>query len=217
MRLNRALALAGAAAATVIAACEHPPFAPRWDTPFNVPLSTQSIALGDMVPPSPLNVIPPNTPLPDSFPAQQQDVSGALGLALKQIVTDPKRCTSPVDPSLSCDMFTLTVTKTTPVAVADTLFVASTVAALGGTVADTTAGTVVFPISLGAATTAASDTLYLTHTSVRMLQAAGDSGTAIYVRLRGTVTNPGPGNVTITAADSIGVKLSATFSVAVSH
>ncbi len=213
MRLNRALALAGATAATLLAACEHPPFAPKWDVPLNVPLSTQSIALSDMVPPSPLNVIPPNTPLPDSFPAQQQDLSGALGDGLKHIVTDSTRCFSPVDPTRSCNLLKLTVTKTTPVAVADTLFVANSAAGLNAL----TPGTVVFPIAIAAAATTATDSVFLTYASVRMLQAASDSTGTVYVQLRGTVTNPGPGNVTITAADTIGVNLSATFSVAVSH
>lgn len=213
MRLNRALALAGATAATVFAACKEPPFAPRWDAPWYLPLSTQSIALSDMVPPSPLNVIPPNTPLPDSFPAQQQDVSGVLETVLKNIVTDPARCTSPVTPSLSCDLVKLTVQKTTPVAVTDTLFVASSRAGLNAA----TAGTVVFPISLAAATTAATDSMYLTQASVQMLQQAGENSTPLFVQLRGTVTNPGPSNVTITAADTIGVNLSATITVAVSH
>jgi hypothetical protein len=213
MRLNRALALAGATAATVFAACEHPPFAPRWDAPWNLPLSTQSIALSDFVPPSPLNVIPPNIPLPDSFPVQQQDLSGVLGTGLKHIVTDTTRCTSPVNASLSCDVIRLTVTKTTAVSVADTLYVALTQSGLNGV----TPGTIVFPIGIAAATTTQTDSIFLTQASVRMLQEAVDSTGAVYVQLRGTVTNPGPGNVTITGADSIGVNLSATLSVAVSH
>ncbi len=213
MRLNRALALAGATAATVFAACEHPPFAPRWDTPFNLPLSTQSIALSDFVPPSPLNVIPPNTPLPDSFPVQQQDVSGTLKNFIGKIVTDSTRCTSLVDPSRSCDVIRLTVTKPTPVTVADTLFVALAQSGLNAA----TPGTIVFPIGIAAAATSLTDSMYLTHASVQMLKDAVDSTGSVYVLLRGTVTNPGPGNVTIGAADVIGVNLSATLSVAVSR
>ncbi len=216
MRLNRALAMAGATAATVFAACEHPPFAPKWDAPWNLPLSTQTIALSQFVPPSPFNVIPADSSAPNSF-LQQQDVSGTVKDLLKNIVTDPARCTSPVDPSLSCDLLTLTLTKTTPVAVTDTLFVANSPGTIGSSVADTAAGTIVFPIDLGAATAAATDTVYLTRTSVRMLQQAGSNGTPLYVQLRGRVTNPGPGDVTITGADSIGATLSATVTVAVSR
>jgi hypothetical protein len=213
MRLNRALALAGATAATVFAACKEPPFAPRWDAPWYMPLSTQSIALDSMVPPSPLNVIPPNTPLPDSFPAQQQDVSGVLETVFKNIVTDPARCTSPVNAALSCDLLKLKVAKTTLVAVTDTLFVASSLGGLNAV----TPGTIVFPISLAAAATAATDSVYLTPASVLMLQQAGETSSPLFVQLRGTVDNPGPGNVTITAADTIGVNLSATITIAVSR
>jgi hypothetical protein len=213
MHLNRALALAGAMGAIVLASCEHPPFAPKWDTPFYMPLSTQTIALANFVPPSPLNVIAPGGSAPDSFAVQQQQVSGALGDALKNIVTDSTRCVSAVDPTRSCDVMRLTVTKTTAVAVADTLFVAYRVSALNAA----TPGTIVFPIDLAATATTQADSVYLTQASVQMLRAAADSSGALYVLLRGRVTNPGPGTVTITSADSIGVDLSATISVAVSH
>jgi hypothetical protein len=213
MHRNRALALAGAMGAIVLASCEHPPFAPRWDTPFDMPLSTRTIELAGFVPPSPLNVIPAGTTAPDSFPVQQQQVSGALGDALKHIVTDSTRCVSTSAPPLSCDVMRLTLTKTTAVAVADTLFVAYRVAALHAAAP----GTIVFPIDLAATATTQTDSVYLTQASVQMLQAAADSSGALYVLLRGRVTNPGPGTVTVTSADSIGVDLSATISVAVSH
>lgn len=214
MRLNRALALAGAVATTVFAACKEPPLAPRWDAPMYMPLSTQNIALGDFVPPSPFNMIPPGVSAPDSFPAQQQDVSGVLKDVFKNIVTDPARCTAPADPTLSCDLLTLAVRKTTAVAVTDTLFVANSQSGLNAL----TTGTVVFPIGLAVTDDSVTDSLYLTQASVLMLQAAGQNGTPLFVQLRGTVNNPSATDtVTVTSADSIGVSLSATVTIAVSH
>jgi hypothetical protein len=207
------LALAGALAAMYCTACKEPPLAPRWDADMYVPLSTQSIALADFVPPAPFNVMPPDTTVSESFPTQTQDVSGVLGDLLKNIVTDPTRCTSAVDPTLSCDLMTLTVTKTTPVAVTDTLFVADSPSGLNAA----GFGTVVFPVTLADTTTALTDSLYLQQASVQMLQAAGANGTPLYVQVRGQASNPSASPVTITAADSIGVSLSATIRVAVSH
>ena len=132
---------------------------------------------------------------------------------LKNIVTDPARCTAPADPTLSCHLLTLTLQKATQVALADTLFVANTLAGLNGL----TSGTVVLPIGLAVSDDSVTESMYLTPASALMLQEAGKNGTPLYVQVRGTVSNPGAGPVTITSADSIGVSLSATITIAVSH
>lgn len=213
MRLHRALAMAGAAAATALAACKEPPFSPRWDAPMYMPLSTQSIALADFVPPSPLNVIPPAASVPDSFPVQVQDVSGVLGDLLKNVVTDPSRCAAAALPGQACNLMTLSVTKTTAVAVTDTLFVAGSPTGLNVL----TTGTIVFPVSLTASPGTVTDSLYLSAPSLQMLLEAGQNKTPLYVQLRGTVSNPGASPVTITSADTIGVALSTSILVSVTH
>ncbi|OYV68849.1 MAG: hypothetical protein B7Z72_07950, partial [Gemmatimonadetes bacterium 21-71-4] len=107
----------------------------------------------------------------------------------------------------------LTITKTTPVAVTDTLFVANSVSNLNAA----GIGTVVFPVTLTASQGTVTDALSLPQASVQMLQAAGANGTPLYVQLRGQVSNPSASPVTITGADSIGVSLSATVLITVSH
>jgi hypothetical protein len=213
MRLPRASALAGAMAATFFSACKEPPFSPRWDVPMYLPLSTQSIALGDFVPAAPFNVIRPDSSARDSFPAQVQAISGVLGDLLKNVVSDPSRCAAAALPGQACDLMTLSLTKTTAVSVTDTLFVASSLSGLNAA----TVGTIVFPVSATSSPGTTTDSLSLSQASLQMLLAAGQTGTPLYVLLRGRVTNPGASPVTITAADSIGVSLSGSLLVSVTH
>jgi hypothetical protein len=208
MRLHRALALAGAAAGLLSAACKEPPFAPRWDANMYMPLSTQAIHLDRLV--SPLTALPPGATR-DSFVVQPQDASGVLGDLLKNMVTDSTRCTS--TGSLSCDLLTLSLTKTTQVAVTDTLFVANSRSTLN----PAGPGTIVFPVTLAATQTALTDSLYLPPESVRMLEGVGQSGDTLYVLLRGQVSNSSGSAIPVAAADSLGVSLSATILVAISH
>jgi hypothetical protein len=209
MNLRRTLALLGAVAAMAATACDVP-FAPRWDADMYMPLSTQPIHLNTFFTGG---VIPPATSGTVSFPAQQQDISGVLGDVLKKMVTDPGRCTSTVNPALSCDLMTLTVKKTTAVAANDTLFVANAQANLVAS----GPGTVVFPIVLAATDATKTDSVYLTQASVQMLQTAGQNGTPLWIQLRGRVSNPGASPITLTGADSLGITLAATVRVAVSH
>ncbi len=207
---SRAVALAGALAGGVFAACKEPPLAPGWDTDLNMPLSAQAIHLDRLI--APLTALPPGS-APDSFAVQPQDVSGVLGDLLKNLDTDPAHCTSAADSTLSCDHLTVSVTKTTPVAVTDTLFVANSRSGL--TAAGS--GTIVFAVAMGAAQTSLADTLYLQRASVQMLQTAGQHGDTLFILLRGRVTNASGAPIPVTGADSIGVSLSATIRVAVSH
>jgi hypothetical protein len=176
-----------------------------------MPLSTQTIHLDNLI--SPLVAIPPATPVPDSFAVQTQDVSGVLGDVLKNLVTEPARCTSAANPARSCDLLVLTIKKTTAVTATDTLFVANAPGGLNAA----TAGTVVFPIGLAAADLTKTDSLYLTQASVTMLQLAGANDLPLYILLRGRVTNPSASPLPITSADSLGISLSATLRVAISH
>ena len=212
MHVRRALALIGAVAAAAFTACKEPPFAPRWDSDMFMPLSTQPIRL-DSVFKATGGIIPPATSAPDSFPPQQQAISGVLGDVLKNLVTDASRCSSTVNPALSCDQLKLTITKNKPIAVQDTLFVANSKANLSAA----GAGTVVFPISLAAADVTKSDSVNLTQTSVGMLQAAWKSDTPLLIMLRGRACNPGAGTITVTNADTLFVTTSVTMRIAVVH
>jgi hypothetical protein len=210
MPLRRAHALIGAAAAAAFAACSDVPFTPKWDADMYMPLSTRSIALADSFPGG---VMPGSSSLSVDFPALEQDVSGVLGELLRNLVTDPARCASSTNPSLSCDRLVLTVTKRTPVAGDDTLFVANSQANLNAS----GPGTIVFPINLLASDLSKTDSIFLTHQSVAMLQTAAEDEVSLWVQLRGRVSNPSASAVSITGADSLGLALSATVRVAVSH
>jgi len=178
-----------------------------------LPLSTQPVALSNFVPPPPLNVIPAGGSRNINFLPLPQSDSGVLREVLKNLVTDPARCSSPANAALSCDVLTLTITKTTAVAAQDTMFVAN---ALGNLTASGP-GTIVFPVSLATSDVSKTDSLYLSQSSVTMLQTAAQDGAPLWIQLRGQVSNPGASPVTITSADVIGIKLSATLRVQVSH
>ena len=173
-----------------------------------MPLSTQPIALIDFA-----TFIPGNTAVNVSFLPQEQDVGGVIGTLLKNMVTDPARCTLASNPSLSCDLLTLTVTHPAGLSAQGTLYVADAQADLN----NPRPQTIVFPVDMPATMTETTDSLYLTQASVAMLQAAGEAGTTLWIQFRGQVGNPGASPITVTAADTVGVTLAATVRVAVSH
>lgn len=208
MLVHRALAATAAVTVLLLAACTEPPFAPRWDADMYMPLSTQPIALLNFA-----AFIPGGTSVNVSFPAQEQEASGVIGDLLKNMVTDPARCTLASNPSLSCDLLTLTVTHPAGLSAQGTLYVADAQADL----TNPQPQTIVFPVTVPATMTETTDSLYLTQASVAMLQAAGDNGTTLWVQYRGQVGNPGVNSVTVTAADTVHVTLAATVRVAVSH
>jgi len=208
MHVRRALALLGAVTAAAFTACKELPFTPRWDADMFMPLSTQPIRLSTVLG---LGVIPPNVSAPDSFPPQRQPISGVLGDVLKNLVTDASRCSSTVNPALSCDQLKLTITKTQPITAQDTLFVANALANLNAA----GPGTVVFPISLAATDLTKSDSISLTQASVGMLRAAGHSSTPLWIQLRGRA-NSGAG-VTVSSSDSLAITTSVTVRIAVVH
>jgi hypothetical protein len=201
MRVRRALGLAGAVMAGAFAACKDIPFAPKWDADMYMPLSTKSIYLNQAFP---IGFIPPNTSGNVSFPPQQQDVGGAVKDVLKNLVTDPTRAQT---------VLTLTVGKHTAISANDTLFVAPDSISL--TAPNT--GRVVFPLGLATSDTSVTkgDTIALA--SIQMMQTAATNQTPLWIQMRGKVSNPSTGPVTITSADSITIKLTVTARVAVSH
>lgn len=134
-----------------------------------------------------------------------------LGDVLKNLVTDATRCSSTVNPALSCDQLKLTISKTQPITAQDTLYVANAQANLNAA----GPGTVVFPMSLAATDATKSDSIFLTQTSVGMLRAAGQNGTPLWIQLRGQA-NSGAG-ITVTSSDSLAITTSVTVRVATVH
>lgn len=212
MRLPRALAPLSAVAAVAVVACDVP-FAPKWDADMYIPLSTQPIQLSQFVPPPPLNVIPGNGSLSVSFDPQVQDVTGPIHDVLKNAESDQEKCQSSVSPALMCHVLAVTTTKTTAISALDTLFVSPD--SLG--LFTTRPGGIVFPIPLAATDLTSTDSLFLSAAQLGMLQNAAESEQGLWIQLRGRVTNPSASPVTITAADSIGIKLAATLRIRISH
>jgi hypothetical protein len=184
-----------------------------------MPLTTQPIHL-DAVPAFGLGVIPPSVSDTVSFPPQPQDVSGPLQQMLKE-AADSSHCTAATNPALSCNVLALTITKTTPIAAHDTLFVAPDSASLfappGTTPYTSTAGGILLPVALAAADTAVGDTINISQASMSMLRTAGQTGQPLWIQFRGQVSNPSASPITLTSADSIGIAVAVTMSVAISH
>jgi stage V sporulation protein SpoVS len=212
MRLHRALATLGAAAAVATAACDVP-FAPKWDADMYLPLTTQPIHLASFVPGPPLNVIPGNGALTVSFPPQQQDVTGPIRDVLKNAETDPAKCQATGNAALTCHVLALTITKTTAIAAQDTLFVAPDSAGLF----TPRTGGIAFPVPVLATDLTRTDSINLSPAQITMLQNAANASQNVWVQLRGRVTNPSASAITITVADSIAIKVSATIRIRVSH
>jgi len=212
MRYRRALALLGASAAILFTACKEPPFAPRWDADWYVPLSFQTI-------PVPVGTIPNGAPpIADSFPngPLSQDMSGVLGTVTKNLVTDPARCSAPTNPNLSCDLVTVTISKTLALTVQDTLFIGNAANVLNA--AGQAAGTILLPVALSGAQQSLTDSLYLSPTQVSMLQAVGSSEGQLWIQVRGVLSNQSGSTITTTSADAIGItSLTATMRIAISH
>jgi hypothetical protein len=204
MHVRRALALVGAVTAAAFAACKEPPFAPRWDADEYLPLTTQPIALSGFVPAAPLNVIPNGGATNVSFPPQKQDVSGAIGDVLKNLVTDPTRART---------VLTLTISKTRPISATDTLFVAPD----SGSLTLPNPSRIVLPVALAPADVTVTDSVNVALGSITMLQSAGRNKTPLWIQLRGRVSNSSGSTITITNSDSLNFKLTVTARIAVVH
>ncbi len=192
MRLLRTLV--PLAAAALAAACDVP-LAPKWDADWHLPLSTQSIHLNTTFP----IPIPAGASGLASFAPVSQALDASVGQILDKVVTDPTR---------SHSVLTLVVSKTTPVALQDTLLVANGTGGLNAS----TPGTIVFPVSLAAGDLTKADSIVVTPASISMLQNAN----TVWIQVRGRVSNPGSSPVPITAADSISIRASMTLRIAVS-
>ncbi|OGT94992.1 MAG: hypothetical protein A2083_05640 [Gemmatimonadetes bacterium GWC2_71_9] len=188
MRPSRLTLAAGALALLAAPACNDVPVLPKWDAEWYVPLPSQSIALGG-ADRFPIGVpIPPGTSASVSFPVQSLALDQAIGRILRQPLSDGRAI----------------VTIATPFALdgADTLFVAADSTAL----TNPAAARIVVPFTLVASQSSITDTVEITQ-GLSVLSTAAQNDASLYVQVRGRVTYSGTASQTVTAADSIGVKL----------
>lgn len=196
MRLSvRPALVTGALAALAATACDVP-FAPRWDADWNVPLPSQKITLLGQFP---APIVPAGTSANVSFPAQPQKLDASIGTILQQ--------------ELRSASLTLTLTKSVAISGNDTLFVASSRANLNSPLP---ASTIVLPMSFSAADTRVDSTIAVSAAGLAMLQLVAAAEDSLFVQLRGRATNPGPGTITLTATDSIGIRLALIARIGVS-
>lgn len=188
-------ACAAALVTCVTLGCEDVPLLPKWDADFNVPLPSQRIGLLGPFP----AVVPPGTSGNVSFPPQQEPLDDAVGDLL-------------VDKLKAADVI-LTLSTTVPLDGADTVFVAANNADLTNAAAQR----IVVPVTLVAAVPTLTDTVPVNAGGLAMLQTVAQNSGTLFIQLRGRVTYPGPGNRTITANDSIGVRLALLARIAVSR
>ncbi len=177
------------------AACRDVPLIPHWYADWNVPLPSQDIAL---LGPFPFTVMP-GISASIGFPPQRQPLTGTAGDLLGQ--------------ELSNAALVLSIRKTVPVSGTDTVFVAADSAGLR----DSTATRIIVPVSVAATDQAITDTVPIQPAGLAMLQQLALAHGSAWVQLRGRVAFNGPGTLTVTAADSVHVRLSLLATIAVSH
>lgn len=189
MRPSRLTLAAGVLALLAAPACNDVPVLPKWDAEWYVPLPSQAIALGGAGQ-FPIGVpIPPGTSASVSFPVQSLALDQAIGRILRQQLSNGRVILNVVTP------FALDG--------ADTLFVAADPASLTNP-ADT--ARIVVPFTLVASQSSITDTVGITQ-GLSVLSTAAQNDASLYVQVRGRVTYSGTTSRTVTAADSIGVRL----------
>jgi hypothetical protein len=199
MRTHRlAAGLLAAAAVSVSVACQDVPLLPKWDADWYIPLPSEAIALGGAGGVFP-GTVPPGTSANISFPPQTQQLDESVGSLLRQ--------------ELSNGRIIVTLTKTLAVSGSDTLFIAPDQASL--TV--NTASVIVVPVAFTATDLSVTDTATVLPSGLTMLKNVADAQGTLWIQLRGQVSYNGSGNLTVTAADSIGVKLAMLATIAVSR
>jgi len=186
------LAAAGVAATVtcVTLACKDVPLLPKWDADWYLPLTSQGVALlGPFA-----GSVPPGTSASVSFLPLPQSLDGAIGSLLQQ--------------PLSNGRVIVTLSKGLPVSGADTVFLSGT---SGGVPVDT------FAVAFAAGDASVTDTIPIGSAGLSLLSSQASSNGSIYIQLRGRISYNGAGNLTVTSADSIGVKLALLATIAVSR
>jgi hypothetical protein len=194
----RLRAAAVVAVTTVTLGCKDIPLLPTWDADWYVPLTSRGVSLS-----GPFGgfggTVPAGTSVPFSSAVQQQSLDGAVGGVIDQEVRGAE--------------VIVTLTKTLAISTDDTIFVAASAADL----TNAAATRVVVPTSLAAADQRVTDTVAIGQAELTMLRNVASAGGDIYVQLRGQATWAGPGTLTVTSTDSIGMRLALLTRIAVSR
>lgn len=191
----RLRAVAVALVTTVTLGCEDIPLLPTWDADWNVPLTSRGIQLSTAFGGS----VPAGTSADISSTVQPQSLDGAIGGLLDQEIRSAE--------------VIVTLTKTLAISADDTIFVAASAADL----TNAAATRVVVPMALAAADQSVTDTVPVPAAAVTMLRTTAAAGGTLYVQLRGRATWAGPGSLTVTPTDSIGMRLALLARIAVSR
>ncbi len=172
----------------VTSACKDVPLLPHWDSSWNVPLPSQALVIPTGIP------IPSGLSAPASF--QTQD---ALDKSVGQLLSNAADTGSVI----------LTVSKQASLALSGNFTVDIDSSGAFG------ASKISIPVSFAATATTVTDTA---HANLGMIRAAADNNGTLYIRMNGTVTNPGPGTVTPNSSnDTITVKIAAIATIHVSQ
>jgi len=179
----------------VTIACKDIPGLPHWDADWNVPLPSQDISLFASFP----GAVPPGTSANVGFAPQTQTLDGSVGAILDQ--------------DLSNAALVVMLSKTVAVSGTDTVFVAPDSLSL----TSGPATRIVVPFSFLASDLSVTDTVPVSSAGIAMLKSVAQANGSLWIQLRGRVSNPGPGTLTVTPADSLHVRLSLLATIAVSQ
>jgi hypothetical protein len=186
-------ALTAACALTIaLAACEDIPLLPRWDADWYVPLPSQAIS----VPFS--GSIPAGVGAPASF-TEQQEMEGSIGDILRE--------------TLRGATVIITLTKSVALQVDDTLVVSNNAA----DTLNPAAAPIFMSLAMATTDTETDDTLVVSQAGIDMLRATAEAQGTLFVHVRGQLSNPGPGSVTVNPSDSIGVRIALIARIAMSR
>lgn len=194
------LGLAGAVLVTgVTTACEDLPLLPRWDAPFVLPIASRGVAFNTVGFPANL---PAGTfgPVPVSTPVETQPLDGTVGDALNE--------------KLRGGSLIFTVSSDLPVDGSGTLFVANSSAALAG---GPSANRIDAPFTIAASASSVTDTVAIPQAGITMLLNAAAAEDTLHIQLRGSFTYNSPTARTVTASDSLTVRIQCSCIVAVSR
>jgi len=185
-----AAACAAATVTCVTLACKDVPLLPKWNADWYLPLTSQGVALLGPFPGS----VPPGTPAIVRSDTLEQSLDGAIGDLLQQPLSDGR--------------LIVTLSKSVPISGADTVFLSS---------ARTAVPVDTFGVSFLAGDQSVTDTIPISSAGLSLLSSQASNGGSIWIRLHGRASYNGTGNLTITSADSIGVKLAVLATIAVSR
>lgn len=195
---NRLKLLGAACAAVLAAACEDVPFAPKWDADWYIPVPSEPIRLQQKL--APVTTVPPGLPAVTASDTSQQDLGESIGQLLDQQIRSASL------------IVTLTKPAALPFTASDTVIVARTVTDLSNAAATR----ILVPIAIAAADASVTDTTVISSGAIDMLRQAAASDGTLFIEVRGRIQYTGSTPHTLTAADTIGVRLALLARIGVS-